>query len=82
MSPVYKFFVLNIDLIDEPKYYNEAVRFSEWRTAMSLELDALVANILGLLFLYPKKNMLLGVNGYTKLNISQMGELRDIKLGW
>lgn len=79
----HKFFVLNVDLIDEPKHYNEVVRFLEWRKVMLLELEALETNQTWTVVLLSRENHAIGCICVYKVKYKSDGTIeKDIKLGW
>lgn len=73
LSPEHKSFGLSVELIDEPQHYSEVVRLSEWRTAMSSELQALESTNTWTVFPLPLAQHAIGCTWIYKVNYKSNG---------
>lgn len=72
LSPAYKYFILNLTVLQQPKSYTEAMSHVEWQQAMDVEMVSLPPG---------KQSIWSAVNVCIKLNIRPMERLKGIEQG-
>ena len=65
----------------DPETFAETSGNPDWDAAMDEEYRSLMANDIGILFLFQKEEKLSDVNGSTELSMHQMEVLKDLRQG-
>nr|GMC49459.1 probable disease resistance protein At1g12290 isoform X2 [Ipomoea batatas] len=80
LAPTHKMFAMEVNSIDDPRTYNQAIKHDCWKKAMQAEIQALQENNTWELTELPPGKMPIGCKwGYkTKLRSKQMARLRGV----
>ena len=82
LSLPFKAFATNPSSVTTPRTVQDALANPKWREAIYEELRALYKNRTWALADLPSERNLWVVNGYLRLSIRLMDQLRDSRLGW
>ena len=81
-SPKYRALLATSTSHTEPQHYSQSVKDPKWREAMAKEISALEDNHTWEYTCLHQERKHLGQSGSTKLNITLMGLLNDIRRVW
>ena len=79
VSPSHKNFVMNVSSQFEPQFYHQAIQFSQWRTAMKEEIDAMESNNTWTIVPLPEGKHSIGCKWIYKIKYRSDGSIERYK---